>query len=146
MRPRIISSNVIEPLADAMTEHGIPGHVRSDNGPEFAANELRKWLAQTGAKTMCIEPDSPLENGYCEWFDSKLRDGSLNGETFYSLKEVQALAERWRASGNTERPLSSLGNRPPAPTARRPEASQGHGKVESKERSHFSTSPTTAAD
>jgi transposase InsO family protein len=117
-----------------MIEHGILEYIRSDNDPEFVANEPRKWLAQTGAKTLYIEPGSPWENGYCEWFNSKLRNEFLNGEIFYSLKEVQVLAERWRAYYNTARPLSSLGYRPPAPTARQTEASQGHRKVESKER------------
>ena len=119
-------------LADAMIEHGIPEHIRSDNGPEFVAKQLRKWLANTGAKTLYIEPGSPWENGYCESFNSKMRDEFLNGEIFYSLKEARVLTERWRAYFNTERPHSSLGYRPPAPAAWQTEASQRHGKVESK--------------
>jgi transposase InsO family protein len=125
---------VIEVLADAMVRRGIPEHIRSDNGPEFVAKELRKWLQNTGAKTLYIEPGSPWENGYCESFNSKLRDEFLNGEIFYSLKEVQVLAERWRIHYNTVRPHSSLGYKPPAPAARLAEANAGHGKVESKER------------
>ncbi len=114
---RINSKQVIDVLAEAMIEHGIPGYIRSDNGPEFVAKELRKWLAQTGAKTLYIEPGSPWENGYCESFNSKMRDEFLNGEIFYSLKEVRVLAERWRVYFNTERPHSSLGYKPPAPAA-----------------------------
>jgi putative transposase len=124
----------MEVLADAMIEHGIPEHIRSDNGPEFVAKELRKWLAKTGAKTLYIEPGSPWENGYCESFNSKMRDEFLNGEIFYSLKEARVLAERWRVYFNTERPHSSLGYRPPAPAAWQTEASQRNGKVESKKR------------
>ena len=67
-----------EVLADAMIEHGIPEHIRSDNGPEFVAKELRKWLAKTGAKTLYIEPGSPWENGYSESFNSKMRDEFLS--------------------------------------------------------------------
>ncbi len=78
-----------------MIEHGIPEHVRSDNRPEFVAKDLRQWLAQTGAKTLYIEPGSSWENDYCESFNSKLRDEFLNEETFYSLKEAQVLTERW---------------------------------------------------
>jgi putative transposase len=133
-RRRMNSRNVIEVVASAMIEHGIPEHIRSDNGPEFIAKDLRKWLADIGTKTLYIEPGSPWENGYCESFNSKLRDEFLNGEIFYSLKEVQVLAERWRVYYNTVRPHSSLGYRPPAPVARQTEASTGHGKVESKER------------
>src|SRR6267378_3340716 len=96
------------------------------------ARDLRKWLADTGAKTLYIEPGSPWENGYCESFNSKLRDEFLNGEIFYSLKEVQVLAERWRAHYNTIRPHSSLGYRSPAPEAWQPEVKPGYGEVESK--------------
>jgi putative transposase len=138
---RINSNQVIEVLAAAMIEHGIPEYIRSENGPEFVAVELRKWLAQTGAMTLYIEPGSPWENGYCESFNSKLRDEFLNGEIFYSLKEVNVLAERWRVYYNTQRPHSSLGYRPPAPQTRRPENKQGYGKVESKERFPLSHTP-----
>ena len=133
VRRRINSAHVIDVLADAMIEHGIPEYIRSDNGPEFVAVQLRKWLARTGAATLYIEPGSPWENGYCESFNSRLRDEFLNGEVFYSLKEAQVLTERWRTYYNTERPHSSLGYRPPAPLAWQIEASSGHGKVESKQ-------------
>jgi len=133
VRRRINSANLIDVLADAMIEHGIPKYIRSDNGPEFVAKELRKWLTRTGAGTLYIEPGSPSENGYCESFNSKLRDEFLNGEIFYSLKEVQVLAERWRIYYNTERPHSSLGYRPPAPVAWQIEVPLVHGKVESKQ-------------
>jgi putative transposase len=131
---RINSNQVIDVLADAMIERGIPEYIRSDNGPEFVAKQLRKWLASTGAKTLYIEPGSPWENSYCESFNSKMRDEFLNGEVFYSIKEVRVLTERWRVYYNTERPHSSLGYRPPAPAAWQTEASHLHGKVESKER------------
>ncbi len=133
-RRRLNSQNVIEVLADAMIEHGIPEHIRSDNGPEFMAKDLRKWLLSSGAKTLYIEPGSPWENGYCESFNSKLRDEFLNGEIFYSLKELQVLAERWRVHYNTVRPHSSLGYRAPAPAAWQMENNKGHGKVESQQR------------
>jgi putative transposase len=103
---RINSSQVIEALADAMIELGVPGDIRSDYGPEFVAKKLRKWLAKTGAKILYIEPGSPWENAYCESFNSKMRDEFLNGELFYSLKEARVLAERWRVYFNTERPQS----------------------------------------
>ena len=131
---RLRSQDVIDTLADAMVLHGIPEHVRSDNGPEFVAKELRKWLADTGAKTLYIEPGSPWENGYCESFNSKLRDEFLNGEIFYSTKELRVLAERWRVHYNTVRPHSSLGYRPPAPEAWQAEIKTGCGEVETKVR------------
>jgi len=84
---RLNSHHVIDTLADAMLGRGVPEHVRSDNGQEFIAKALRQWLAGLGTKPLYIEPGSPWENGYCESFNSKLRDELLNGEIFYSLKK-----------------------------------------------------------
>ena len=114
---RLGSNEVIETLAEVMLWRGIPEHIRSDNGPEFVAKELRKWLGQVGTGTLYIEPGSPWENGYCESFNGKLRDECLNGEIFYSLKEAQVVIEQWRVEYNTRRPHSALGYRPPAPAA-----------------------------
>lgn len=114
---RLNSLEVIDTLADVMLRRGIPEHIRSDNGPEFIARELRRWLAKVGTRTLYIERGSPWENGYCESFNGKLRDEFLNGEIFYSLKEAQILTERWRQEYNTQRPHSALGYRPPAPVA-----------------------------
>ena len=114
---RLNSHDVIDTLADAMLARGIPEHIRSDNGPEFVAQALRKWLLGLGTRPLYIEPGSPWENGYCESFNSKLRDECLNGEIFYSLKEAQIVIESWRVHYNTVRPHSSLGYRPPASVA-----------------------------
>ncbi|MAE56803.1 MAG: IS3 family transposase [Euryarchaeota archaeon] len=112
---RIRSDDVIHALAELFVLNGVPAHIRSDNGPEFTAKVVREWLPRVGVKTLYIEPGSPWENGYNESFNGKLRDELLNGEIFYSLKEVQILTERWRREYNTIRPHSSLGYRPPAP-------------------------------
>ena len=114
---RMNSLEVIDTLADVMLGRGIPEHIRSDNGPEFIAHQLQKWLAKVGTRTLYIERGSPWENGYCESFNGKLRDECLNGEIFYSLKEAQIVIEQWRMEYNTQRPHSALGYRPPAPVA-----------------------------
>jgi transposase InsO family protein len=69
---------VIEVLSDLFITRGIPKHIRSDNGSEFTAKAIRKWLADLGVKTLYIEPGSPWENGYIESFNGKLRDAVLN--------------------------------------------------------------------
>ena len=112
---RIRSHEVLEVFADLMLEHGVPDYIRSDNGPEMVANNLRAWLKAVGSETLYIMPGSPWENGYCESFNGKLRDELLNGEIFYTLKEAQVVLEMWRKEYNTRRPHSSLGYRPPAP-------------------------------
>ena len=95
---------------------------RSDNGPEFIAKALREWLGRLGVQTLYITPASPWENGYCESFNSKLRDELLAREIFYDLREAQVLIEGWRHHYNKARPHSSLGYKPPAPEAILPAA------------------------
>ena len=112
---KLSSIDVVDVLSDLFILRGIPGHVRSDNGPEFVAKAVREWIATVGARTAYIEPGSPWENGYCESFNSKLRDELLDGEVFYSLAEARVVIEGWRQHYNTSRPHSALGYRPPAP-------------------------------
>jgi transposase InsO family protein len=117
VKRRLNSTDVLETLADLMILRGPPAYIRSDNGPEFIATALREWIAAVGSQTAYIEPGSPWENGYCESFNSKLRDELLNGEIFFSLAEAQVLIEAWRRHFNSVRPHSSLKYRPPAPEA-----------------------------
>ena len=114
------SLEVLETLADLFVAHGVPAHMRSDNGPEFTAALVRHWLAALNVETLFIEPGSPWENGYVESFNGKLRDELLDREIFYTLTEAQILIERWRREYNTVRPHRALGYRPPAPDAMSP--------------------------
>ena len=115
---KLRSTDVIDVLTDLFIQRGAPGHIRSDNGPEFIAKAVRQWIVAVGAEAAFIEPGSPWENGYCESFNSKLRDELLNGEIFYSLAEARVVIEGWRQHYNTVRPHSSLGYKPPAPSAK----------------------------
>jgi len=112
---KLCSTDVIDVLADLFIARGAPGHMRSDQGPEFIAEAVKGWIAGVGAKTAYIEKASPWENGYVESFNGKLRDELLNMEEFSTLREAQILIEQWRRHYNEERPHSSLGYRPPAP-------------------------------
>jgi transposase InsO family protein len=112
---RIRSKEALEVFADLIIRHGTPEYIRSDNGPEMVAKNLRGWLQRIGTQTAYITPGSPWENGYCESFNGKLRDELLNGEIFYTLREAQVIIEHWRNHYNTRRPHSALGYRPPAP-------------------------------
>jgi putative transposase len=109
------SDDVLERIAWLMATRGVPGYIRSDNGPEFTATAVRDWLGKVGVKTLFIEPGSPWENGYVESLNGKLRDELLDREVFETLLEARVLIERWREHYNTVRPHSSLGYRPPAP-------------------------------
>ena len=112
---RLTSEDVIDQLFNLFVLRGIPEHIRSDNGPEFTAKAVRKWLERLGVKTLFIEPGSPWENGYIESFNGKLRDELLNREIFTTLIEAKVLIADWRKEYNQVRPHSALGYRPPAP-------------------------------
>jgi putative transposase len=114
---KIKNQDVIDLLFNLFIFRGIPEHIRSDNGPEFTARAIRRWLSRLGIKTLFIEPGSPWENGYIESFNGKLRDELLNREIFTTLEEAKVLIEQWRREYNQVRPHSSLGYRPPAPEA-----------------------------
>ena len=90
------SIDVLETLAALFVTHGVPAHLRSDNGPEFTAELIRLWLEALQVQTLFIEPGRPWENGYVESFNGKLRDELLNREIFYTLTEAQILIDRWR--------------------------------------------------
>ncbi len=110
--------DVLDQLYELFIRRGIPEHIRSsDNGPEFTAKAVRKWLINLGIKTLYIEPGSPWENGYVESFIGKFRDELLIGEIFDTLLEARVVIEFWRREYNQFRPHSSLGYRPPAPEA-----------------------------
>jgi putative transposase len=109
------ATDVSDVLSDLFIRRGIPGHIRSDNGPEFVARSVQAWIGAVGAKTAYIAPGSPWENGYIESFNARLRDELLDGEIFSSLREAQIIIESWRRHYNTVRPHASLGYLPPAP-------------------------------
>ena len=110
---------VIEVLRYLFAVRGAPQHIRSDNGPEFVAKELNKWLKQASVQTLFIAPGSPWENGYVESFNGKLRDELLNGELFLSVAEARWVIDRWRLDYNHHRLHSALDYQTPAAFAAR---------------------------
>ena len=115
---RLTSEDVINKLYELFLFRGVPEHIRSDNGPEFTAKAIRKWLSRMHVKTLFIEPGSPWENGYIESFNGKLRDELLNREIFTTLTEAKVLIAEWRKEYNQVRPHSAKNYQPPAPEAR----------------------------
>ena len=114
---RLRSQDVIDALFNLFILRGIPGHLRSDNGAEFTARTVRKWLTVLGVKTLFIEPGSPWENGYIESFNGRMRDELLDRELFTTLLEAKVLIADWHREYNGFRPHSALGYHPPAPQA-----------------------------
>ena len=108
------ATEVIEVLAELFAARGVPRHIRSDNGPEFIAAAIRRWLEYAGVKPLYIEPGSPRENGYAESFNSRFRDELLDREEFENVSEARAYGTRYRLEYNHRRPHSALGYRTPA--------------------------------
>ena len=79
---------------------GTPQHIHSNNGLEFMAKTVRRWLRLADAETLLIAKGSPWENGYVESVVGKLRDELLNQELFLSLVEARWVIGRWRLDYN----------------------------------------------
>ena len=105
----ITSEEVVKTLDRLFAERGAPRFIRSDNGPEFIAQAVKRWLAASGVETLYIEPGAPWENAYSETFISRMRDELLDREEFANLKEAKVLAEDYRDHYNHHRPHGALG-------------------------------------
>ena len=97
---QIKTQDVIDLLSQLFIYRGVPEHIRSDNGPEFTANAIRKWLNRLDVKTLFIEPGSPWENGYIESFSGQFRDELLDREILDTLLEAQVVVEISRKEYN----------------------------------------------
>jgi len=110
----IKARDVISVLEYLFMVREVPNFIRSDNGPEFIADAIKKWLKINHVETLYVAPGSPWENGYIESFNGKLRDDVLDREVFYSVKEAKVIVENWRLEYNNHRPHSGLGYMTPA--------------------------------
>jgi transposase InsO family protein len=108
------SADVLEWLHKAIQEHGAPEYLRSDNGPEFIATSVQRWLADQHIRTIYIDPGSPWQNGFVESFHGRFRDECLNREQLWSLSEARVVVEDYRRQYKTQRPHSRLRYQCPA--------------------------------
>jgi putative transposase len=105
---------VVEQMEQLAMLRGLPESITTDNGSEFTGKAMETWAYRTGVKLDLIRPGRPVENGYIESFNGRLRDECLNGEIFFSLADAREKIEAWRLDYNNERPHSSLDDRTPA--------------------------------
>jgi transposase InsO family protein len=105
---RLTAADVLRTLQEAIELQGAPEYIRSDNGPEFIARAIQRWLSANRIKTIYIEPGCPWQNGYVESFHARLRLECLDRELLYTLTEARVVIEDWRRYYNTERPHRSL--------------------------------------
>jgi putative transposase len=105
-------------VADQLTEivalRGAPESITSDNGSEFVGKAMEVWSYQMGVKLDFIRPGKPVENGFIESFNGRLRDECLNVEVFLNAIDAKRKLEQWRSDFNRNRPHSSLDDRTPA--------------------------------
>jgi len=105
---------VVEQMERLAAVRGLPESITTDNGGEFAGKAMDTWAYRAGVKLDFIRPGRPVENGYIENFNGRLRDECLNGEIFFGLADARAKIEAWRLDYNEQRPHSSLDDRTPA--------------------------------
>lgn len=110
---------VVESLDRLALFRGLPESITVDNGAEFCSRAVDGWAYQHGVKLDFIRPGKPVENGYIESFNGKLRDECLNVELFYSVADARQKLERWRRDYNEHRPHSALGGLAPLAYLRR---------------------------
>ena len=124
---QLTSTDVLSVLSETIDEEGVPSYIRSDNGSEFIAHQVQRWLREKNIKAIYIDPGSPwlpseatpqrararITNGFIESFHNRLRDECLNREVLLSVAEAQVLIEQWRQTYNHEHPHSRLGFKSP---------------------------------
>jgi putative transposase len=105
-------------LSVVVAERGAPISITVDNGSEFYSRAMEAWAYQYNVHLDFIRPGKPVENGYIESFNGRLRDECLNVQVFFALADVREKLELWRQDYNQVRPHSSLHDHPPAVFAR----------------------------
>jgi putative transposase len=104
---------VVAQMRRLVLKRGAPESITTDNGSEFAGRAMEVWAYTAGVKLDFIRPGRPVQNGYIESFNGRLRDECLNGEVFFNLADARQKIERWRDDYNAKRPHSALGDRTP---------------------------------
>ena len=110
----LTAAKVVHALDAVAVKRGYPESITVDNGSEFCSRVMDAWAYRHGVKLDFIRPGKPVENGYIESFNGRLRDECLNVELFWSVEDARAKLEKWRVDYNVHRPHSSLANLPPA--------------------------------
>ena len=125
----IKARDVLRVLEEVIALHGAPEFIRSDNGPEFIAKAIQRWLAQNKIKTIYIEPGCPWQNGYIESFNDKFRRECLNRELIFTLSESRVICADYKHLHNYERPHRSLGLLTPKQYATQLNSVSGSGQA-----------------
>ena len=109
----LTGQRVVEVLEHLGNCYGLPKSIRVDNGTEFASKAVDEWAYRKGIKLEFSRPGKPMDNGYIESFNGKLRAECLNQNWFESIEEARSKIEQWRVGYNEYRPRSALGQQTP---------------------------------
>lgn len=104
----ISGERVVRVLIRLAHSRALPESIMMDNGTEFTSKAMLLWSQQAEVQLCFIEPGKPMQNGYVESFNGKLRDECLNLNYFRDLRDAREKLEAWRGIYNEERPHSSL--------------------------------------
>ena len=69
-----------------------------DHGTEFTSRALDEWAYRRGVLLDFIRPGTPVENGFIESFNGKLRDECLNANQFLSIEDARSKSGRGRTT------------------------------------------------
>lgn len=109
------SAAVRRVLDEVRRECGVaPRHLRSDNGPEFIAEDMAQWRRAHGVTAIFSRPGKPVDNAICESTNGRIRAEFLNTHLFHSLPDAAEKAAAFRLHFNHQRPHSALNNQTPA--------------------------------
>jgi putative transposase len=108
---------------------GCPGMIVSYNGTEFTANAILAWREEQEIEWHCIAPGKPMQNGFVERFNGRMRDDCLNEHLFANLNEARQIIEQWRIDYNTHRPHTSLNGLTATEFATRPNRGQTQNRL-----------------
>src|SRR3954453_14853664 len=113
-RSSISGKRVARELTALIERRGRPGMIVSDHGTELTSNVILAWCAEHRVDWHYIAPGKPMQNGFCESFNGRMRDELLNETLFFGLDHARQIIGTWVNDYNTARPHSSLGYRTPA--------------------------------
>jgi putative transposase len=125
----LTAPRVVRELDRIIETRGCPRMIVSDNGTEFTSNAILAWQQEREVEWHYIAPGKPMQNGFVESFNGRLRDECLNEHLFTNLNEARQIIEAWRNDYNTNRPHTSLNGLTPTEFAARPQQGQNWNRL-----------------
>jgi putative transposase len=125
----LTAPRVARELDRIIETRGRPRMIVSDNGTEFTSNAILAWQQEREVEWHYIAPGKPMQNGFVESFNGRLRDECLNEHLFTNLNEARQIIEAWRIDYNTNRPHTSLNGLTPNEFAARPKQGQNWNRL-----------------